>query len=169
MSEPLAEAEPIRIEYLVDAPGAVPALAEWHQAQWGRFNPANTVERRVREFAAHMGRVQVPTTFVALEGDRPVGSASLIDCDLQMRRDLKPWLASVYVVPDRRDRAIGSMLVERVVQEAWAVGFPVIHLFTPDRQSFYLRMGWTELETALVRERPVFIMKLDRPPGESGA
>ena len=100
---------------------------------------------------------------------RPALLASRHPISPTLRLHPKPWLASVYVVPERRGRAIGSMLVERVVEEAWAVGFPVIHLFTPDRQSFYLRMGWTELETALVRERPVFIMKLDRPRLASSA
>src|SRR5690242_15674592 len=86
-------------------------LAQWHFAQWGPFNPANTVECRVERLQGHLDAGSVPQTFVAVDGDQLLGSASLVAADLPSRGDLSPWLASVYVDPPFRNRGIGAALV----------------------------------------------------------
>jgi N-acetylglutamate synthase-like GNAT family acetyltransferase len=130
------------IEYLADFPEATPILAAWHHAEWRDVIPDWPREQVEADLRAHTGRRQIPTTFVAVEGDRFIGSASLLAEDLEGWKQLGPWLASVYVVPQCRRRGIGSRLVTRVVEEARALGIPTLHLWTPDRQDYYLRLGW---------------------------
>jgi len=136
----------IEILPLGERPGCIEQLAQWHFAQWGPFNPTNTVERRIERLQGHLERGRVPQTFVAVDGQRLLGSASLVAADLPSRDDLSPWLASVYVDPPFRNRGVGAALVKRVAQEAQLLGFPTLYLFTPDRAAFYANLGWQIVE-----------------------
>lgn len=151
----------LTITYLADHPQHVPTLAAWHHAQWGHLNPNKTQEIRCDQLLGQLGRGMIPTTFIAVDGPRVLGSASLVEQDMSIRPHLTPWLASVYVDSTCRGQQIGSQLVERVAQEARDLGIGRLYLFTPDRQSFYARLGWQileqveyrgEIETVMVRE-----------------
>lgn len=150
---------------LGQCPHVTRTLAEWHYGKWGWMNPARDVDHRVARFEAHMRTGQVPTTFVALVGGDPVGSASLIESDMDSRPALTPWLASVFVDPDHRRRGIASRLVDRVVAEAATIGIERVYLFTPDQMNLYASLGWTEVEKVEYRgevETIMTIRPLDR-------
>jgi GNAT superfamily N-acetyltransferase len=149
-----------QIAYLADHPECIPALAEWHHAQWSYLSPGDSVERRTAMLHTHLGRKQIPTTFVALEGPTLIGSASLIAHDMDTRMSLSPWLASVYVVPEQRRRGVGTALVARVVQEARALDVETLYLYTPDKEAFYARRGWSVVERVTYRGYQVVVMAL---------
>lgn len=94
---------------------------------------------------------------MAVETDL-VGSASIIDYDMDDRTELTPWLASVFVAPEQRRRGVGGDLVRHVMDRARHAGIATLYLFTPDRQRFYQRLGWHELEQTRYRGYPVTIM-----------
>jgi len=148
------------IEYLADRPEFLPVLAGWHHGEWGRLHPGDTAEKRAERMKAHLGKKQVPTTFVALADGRSVGSASLVDYDMEGREDLTPWLASVYVIPEYRRRGIGSALVERVVEEARTLGIETLYLFTWDQERLYARLGWAVLERTEYKGERIVIMSI---------
>jgi predicted N-acetyltransferase YhbS len=137
----------MRIDYLADHPEFVPVLAAWHHAEWARYYTSWPLEQVTAELRGHTGRCQVPTTVVAVKDGRPLGSASLIAADLDGWERLSPWLASVFVTPDRRGQGIGKRLVERVVEEAARLGFPAVYLWTPGQREYYERLGWDCVET----------------------
>lgn len=145
---------------LRERPQFIEQLARWHFAQWGLMNPTNDVGRRMERLRGHLEPGRVPQTFVAVEGEQVLGSASLVAADLPERSDLSPWLASVYVDSPFRNRGIGGQLVNRVAEEAQSLGFPVIYLFTPDRAAFYARLGWQEVEQNQWNGEPVTVMEL---------
>lgn len=91
-----------RFGYLADHPEAVPLLAAWHHAEWAPIIRDWPLALAEAELASHRGRSEIPTTLLAFEGDRLVGSASLLAEDMPDFPALTPWLASVFVVPDRR-------------------------------------------------------------------
>ena len=147
----------MHIEYLADHPGFIPTLARWHHEQWKHLDPGDSVEKRIAQLQAHLREQQIPTTFVAMslpdgagsERDRAevLGSASLIAHDMDTHPELSPWLASVFVTPEHRGRGIGTALVQRVIQEAAALGVARLYLFTtPDKQGFYTRLGLSLIE-----------------------
>ncbi|OGG45871.1 MAG: hypothetical protein A3F84_17090 [Candidatus Handelsmanbacteria bacterium RIFCSPLOWO2_12_FULL_64_10] len=146
----------MRIEHLADHLEFVQTLAEWHYREWRHLCPGETLDDFVERLRGQAQRGGVPTAFVALEGGRPVGSASLVAHDMQGREDLSPWLASVYVAPPCRRRGIGSALVRRVVQEAGERHIPTIYLYTTGKanENFYVHLGWS------VRERVEYVGKL---------
>lgn len=149
------------IEYLADCPAVLETLAAWHHGEWAAMNPGDTLDKRCARLRAHLQKRAIPTTFVALTGQAPLGSASLVDCDLHSHSSVGPWLASVFVAPAQRHRGLGRQLVRRVVQEAADLGVPRLYLFTPDREQFYAHMGWVVHERTHYLDRPVVIMAIE--------
>ena len=79
---------------------------------------------------------RIPTTYLAFDGDGPLvddllGSVSLIDDDeLDGYRDVRPWLASLYVVPAARGAAWAPPSTRLAVERARALGVdaaPPVH------------------------------------------
>lgn len=148
----------MKLAFLCDHPELTAILAQWHHLEWQALFPDWTEEQCRAELDAHTGRDVLPTTVIALEepGHDPhpsvdlearlLGSASLLLDDLSELRPYSPWLASVFVRPDRRGRGIGRRLVGRIEAIAAGLNIPFLYLFTEDRQSFYLSLGWEVLE-----------------------
>jgi N-acetylglutamate synthase-like GNAT family acetyltransferase len=95
---------------------------------------------------------------VAHEGRIPLGTAALRAEDMATRRDLTPWMASVYVTPAARERGIGTRLVKRIEAEALRLGFHNLYLFTFDKAPYYAKRGWQVLNHTSYREEPVVVM-----------
>jgi GNAT superfamily N-acetyltransferase len=133
----------MRIAYLADHPHLIPQLAVLNFEQWGYLHPGETLAGRTARVEAVCGRGGVPSVVVALDDDGGLcGAAMLIACDMDIRPDLTPWLAGVYVVAACRGRGYGSALVQRIEAEASALGSPRLYLYTPDAMGFYSRLGW---------------------------
>jgi GNAT superfamily N-acetyltransferase len=150
-----------QFHYLADRPEHIAALAAWHFAQWGELNPANDVAARIARLQTHLQRRVVPTTFIACDGEELLGSASLVLSDLDIRPELTPWLASVFVAPAARNRGVGTLLVQRVMSEARDIGLQRLHLFTLDREQFYAGLGWRLLERIIWRGREIAVMAIE--------
>ena len=94
-----------------------------------------------------LGPELIPTTFVAHDGDRFLGTASLIAADFVQRPQYTPWLAAVWVEPDARRRGVGRALVARVCAAAFAGELDRVFLYcTRDKTSFYTGLGWRMVE-----------------------
>lgn len=136
---------PLEIDYLAHHRETIAELAAWHHAEWSHLSPGRSLEARTRGLEDHAAVGSIPTAFVALLDDQLVGSASLVECDLETHPELSPWLAGVYVRSDARGSGIGTSLVMRVMYEARTLGVPCMYLFTHDGAPFYERLGWHEL------------------------
>lgn len=148
----------MQINYLIDELIHLPQISQWHHAQWGHLEEKATLERRRQHLLECSGRETIPTCFVAVEDDQVMGSASIVHNDLSSRPDLSPWLASVYVGETYRNRGVGSALVQRIVAEAQKLRVDKLYLITPDRQSFYTRLGWKSMEDVFYRGEQVTMM-----------
>lgn len=149
----------VRIEHLADHVDAIPTLASWILEEWGHSFADATFQELVSELERRAVPRRIPETFLALEGDRLVGTASIVAQDLPIRPELSPWLAAVYVVPECRNRGIGTMLARRAMLEAETLGLDKLYLFTPDRRDFYGGLGWHVREHTAYRGVRVFIMQ----------
>ena len=87
-----------------------------------------------------------PVALVSFDGEVPTGTVSLVADDLEERPQLSPWLAGLYVEPRYRRRGIGEQLVGAVLNHAKRCGYEHLYLFTPSRQSFFGRLGWSDFE-----------------------
>jgi GNAT superfamily N-acetyltransferase len=149
------------IAYLADYPGHVSTVAGWIYREWGHLSPDCTLEQVEASIRAHMNRDELPLALIALSGATLTGTASLRTHDMSTRTDLSPWLASVYVLPEYRGRGIGSELVRAVEREGKGLRVARLYLYTPDRESFYARLGWSVLERTEYRGQSVVIMAKD--------
>ena len=148
----------LQIDYLDEHLEALPRLAQWHHAEWSGVTPGLSVADRVAGFRARAQRGTIPTGFVALLDGAVAGMACLVECDVDSHRRLTPWLATVLVGPEYRGQGIGSALSNRATNEAIVLGVSTLYLFTFDKQGFYGRLGWSELEAAAYADRPGTIM-----------
>ena len=145
------------VDFLAHHPTAVDTLAEWHHAQWNYLDRGVTLEQRASALRRHRTD-GIPLTVVAFAGETVLGSASLIQHDMDTRMELSPWLASVYVAPEYRRQRVGGALVRRIECEATTLGHKTLYLFTPDMQRFYETLGWIALESTVYRGYPQIVM-----------
>ena len=148
----------MRIQPLCDRRELVAELARYHFKEWGPLRPGETLEQRTARLQAVCGRSGVPSAFVATEGSRLLGSALLIPFDMESRKDLTPWVAGVFVVPEARRRGIGSALVNHVTDQARASGIPAVYLYTDKSENFYARLGWTAIDRCTEKGLSVVVM-----------
>jgi N-acetylglutamate synthase-like GNAT family acetyltransferase len=146
------------IEYLADHPDALATLAEWQHAEWGHIRPGDTVEKRAARLRGWSNRDRIPLTVVALEGNEVLGSASLIEHDMETRMELTPWLAGVFVGEPYRRRGIGAQLVRRIMEEARKLKVPLLYLYTVHSEKFYAGLGWELMERTNYRDQKIVIM-----------
>jgi len=93
-----------------------------------------------RAFGGQAEPGRVLKSWVALEGDEPLGCVHLIDKDDDTLIELHPWLAAMVVVPQRRGQGVGSALVRALLADARAMGFQRVW-FGTDGPGFYERLG----------------------------
>lgn len=147
------------IDYLCDHPHLIEELAELNFKEWGEFRPGDTLEARTERMRAACGKGAIPSVVVAIEDGRLLGGALLIDSDMKIRPQLTPWLAGVYVKAEDRGRGIASQLVNRIVDEAAALGVSQLYLYTDAAQSLYAQLGWEVIEELVYDDLPVTVMK----------
>jgi predicted N-acetyltransferase YhbS len=146
------------IEYLANRPEFLPTLAQWQHREWGYLRPGDSLESRMARLREQCERDRIPLTVVAHDNDEVLGSASLVEHDMDTRMELSPWLAGVFVGPEYRRRGIGAQLVRRIMSEATALKVPLLYLYTVHSAEFYANLGWSLREHAPYREQNVAIM-----------
>jgi N-acetylglutamate synthase-like GNAT family acetyltransferase len=134
-----------QIQSLADNLIHIPALAAWHQIQFGYLNPSATIEQRIEKLTVSAQKGKLPLTVVAICENQLLGSASLLPKTIT-HQHLSPWLSSVYVAPEFRNRGIGSALTQHILREAANIGMDEIYLFTPNAESLYASLGWKTIE-----------------------
>jgi N-acetylglutamate synthase-like GNAT family acetyltransferase len=144
--------------YLADHPQFLPTVAAWHHSEWGYIRPGDTVEARQKRLEAECGHREIPTTIIALEKGKLLGSVSLLDEDMDTHKELTPWLASLFVAVEKRGQGIGAALVRRLIEEARELEVKRLYLYTPDQEKFYTRLDWSLLERTNYAGKPAVIM-----------
>ena len=152
----------IKIDLLKNYPNDTPALANiWHEVLGKIWVPDVPVERVITRFADHLKIHALPITFVALDGDLPVGMCSLREND-GIRPDFTPWLGSLVVDPKYQKQGIGKMLADTTVLKAKELGFEKLYLFAldPAIPAYYQRLGWEKIGMDEFKSHPVTVMEV---------
>jgi GNAT superfamily N-acetyltransferase len=145
---------------IAERPDLAPVVAGWLLGAFGHADspPLDIATARV---AARISPVGPEQCFVLLHGGVPLGTATLQHHDLDLRPDLTPWLAGVYIEPAFRGRGFAAALVGRVVEAARAASVITLWLYTRSAEGLYRRLGWLASETLQRHGRPVTVMRLD--------
>lgn len=89
----------------------------------------------------------LPLAFVAHDDSGYLGSAFLIECDLEERQQYQPWVAAVWVEETARRRGIGRALVAEAARAAASLGYETSYICCHgELEGFYISSGWTLLE-----------------------
>lgn len=149
----------VSFSYLADCPDLIILLATWFHREWGQRNPALTIDFIERNLEERLNRDRLPLTFVAFQGAKPVGSASLKILEMEIYPQYLHWLSAVYVLPAYRNQRIGTQIIQLSILEAKRLGVSELYLYTHDRETFYARFGWQPLERVFYHGREVVVMK----------
>ena len=136
----------LRIDYLANHPEHIITLAQWQQQQWHDISPQLNTEKRIAFMSTHTNKAHVPVTVIALNNHHLMGSASLIEDDMEDRPQYTPWVASVYTAPAYRKQGAATALLSELIQQASSLKLAQIYLFTPDQTDFYKQRGWQVIE-----------------------
>jgi len=132
----------MEIKCLADCPNTIPTLGSWFHKEWGYLHPGRTLLQVQAELEGSLNRDKIPFTFVMQNDSVPVATASVVECDMETRREYSPWLASVYVHESERKKGLGKEVVAEAMKRAYGLGYREIYLFTPSQEKWYRKMGY---------------------------
>ena len=148
----------MKIAFLGEHLDVLPELARLQFDEWRHFSPDKTLEDRVCKLQELAASRELPFMVVAIEGNRLVGSAALVYEDLTTRKELSPWLASVFVKPEFRRKGVATTLVRHIEKSAEERGIRKLYLFTEHARGLYARLGWHDMEECEYQGVNVVIM-----------
>ncbi len=131
---------------LADKKEFIMELAELHHTEWKHLSPSLTLEARAQAIADAAGREGIPSIFIATSGCQVIGSAALVQNDMDTKPDLSPWLAAVYVKERFRHQGIATELIARCEDEAARVNVDTWYLYTEFSAKLYEKLGWNHME-----------------------
>jgi predicted N-acetyltransferase YhbS len=156
----------MRVQYLVDRPSEdITQVAGWFMEQWGH----DSVELWLPLLGGLMGHKALPTTFVAVDNGKLVGTASLVATGASGLPQFSPWLASVLVPSGHQGRGVCAALLRRVEAEARALGFPRLYFQTTGAVEPYERLGWRWIGSTISGSEPTKVLALELASVEQAA
>jgi GNAT superfamily N-acetyltransferase len=101
------------ITLLKKHPDYASILAFWAYREWYKTRSI-PFEIIIKSYKERVNAERIPMTWIAIEDDIPAGMVSLKENDLWSKKNLNPWLASLFVLPEYRNRGIGYLLIKQV-------------------------------------------------------
>jgi GNAT superfamily N-acetyltransferase len=134
------EKENMIIKNLLDCPECLEIVCGWIYEEF-----SDKTEFKYQEIKAYFKKTyydKAPIALVALKNKKCVGTVSLFEGDLDTRRDLKPWLAALYVDPIYRGQGVGEDLVNSIKDKAVELGYKTLFLRTEHTGDYYRKRNW---------------------------
>jgi predicted N-acetyltransferase YhbS len=130
------------IETFIVKPGTpeLTACARWRAEAFPVLDADFEQEKRSLEAFASDQAHQI--ALIAKQGQVPVGTCLLVPTEIEPNHAVSPWLAGLFVVPERRRQGAGGVLVRAIETQARARGFRELFLYTGNAVGFYERLGW---------------------------
>ncbi len=145
------------IRPLTEAPEALPSCITWCAREWG-IVAGYSRQDWAKEFS-RIAKDPVDEAFVAFDGARPVGMVWTVEREgVESHPDLTPWLSSLVVDPDYRDRGVGAALIAWAEDHFERGGDDSLYCLT-ETPAFYCLHGWEVFDTTQLGRRNVFIMQ----------
>ena len=138
----------VTVGLLADSPASMQAVADMRWLEWGHAPESEDPAWWLAITAGEAGRDHLPVTFVAHDADgRVLGAVGLDRYDLDERHENTPWVTGLIVRRDHRGAGVGRSLMQHLERWAAEQEVAVAWVGTDLAEAFYLRCGWTFLET----------------------
>ena len=159
----------IVIDYLANCPELAGELARLSWKEWQDVyqQREQTFEDSLKNYRERMNTDRLPLTLVAVRAGLAVncrelvGMVSLKFHDMDTRPDLDPWLGGLLVLPEWRNRGVGTMLMHRATGEARRLDVPRLYLWTHSAEGLYHKLGWQVVERTNYFGKEAVVMKID--------
>jgi GNAT superfamily N-acetyltransferase len=153
----------IAIEYLANCPEFVGELARLSWKEWQEVyaQRKQTLVHLLKNYRGRMNTDRLPLTLVALHSGKLVGMVSLKFHDMDTRPDLDPWLGGLLVLPEWRNRGVGTMLMLRATEQARRLNVPRLYLWTHSAEKLYHKLGWRVVERTNYFGKEAVVMQID--------
>lgn len=129
----------MRVEWLADHVELIPVLTDWFRREWPEASVEHDPAARLEQFCS---RDRIPLSVVAMDGPRPIGTASLLTESVSSHKHLSPWVAGLYVVPEARGRGVATRLIAALSDIAKSLDIGTIYIGIGSAQAHYERLGW---------------------------
>ena len=98
-------------------------------------------------FEENLTAETTPVALIAHDGAEFLGTASLIDSDMEARPQYTPWVAALWVDEKQRSFGIGSALIKAAIEKAREQGFAEVYLCAEaDKHDYYAARDWVLIE-----------------------
>jgi GNAT superfamily N-acetyltransferase len=153
----------IAIDYLANCPEFIGEVARLTWEEWQEIyeQRQQTLEHSLKNYRERMNTNRLPLTLVALHAGELVGMVSLKFHDMDTRPDLDPWLGGLLVLPEWRNRGVGTMLMRRATEEARRLNVPRLYLWTHSAERLYHKLGWQVVERSKYFGKEAVVMQID--------
>ena len=155
-------------------PGSIIELANiWCEVLGKIWAPDITPDAIITRLTESVNAHELPITFVALDGDVPVGMCSLRKKDIGIRPDViystlsaedlakVVWLNALVVDTKYQKQGIAKMLIDVTVKCAKDLSFEKLYLLAvdPTIPNYYIRLGWKKIGMDEFKSHPATIME----------
>jgi GNAT superfamily N-acetyltransferase len=153
----------IAIDYLANSPELIDEMARLSWKEWQEIyqQREQTLDHSVKNYRDRMNTDRLPLTLVALHRGELVGMVSLKFHDMDTRPDLDPWLGGLLVLPEWRNRGVGTMLMHRATEEARRLNVRRLYLWTHSAEKLYDKLGWQVVERTNYFGKEAAVMQID--------
>lgn len=132
----------MEIKRLAEAPEFMDTVIEWLNHEFGTKESKKFYEGII---VHSVTEAKLPTTFVAVEEGKLLGTVGIWKADLLSRQDLFPWMSALVVNPKDRNKGIGQALQTYAVEYCRKKGYKELYLYT-DLEGYYEKSGWIPFE-----------------------
>ena len=140
--------EQVEIINLLDDKKYLEEVSEWIWNEWSKKNNAKK-EDVINRSEHSLGYDKIPQMYIAKYNNEVIGVVSIWRNDLITRQDLYPWMSTLIVKPEYRNKGVGKKLQEKCIEECKRLKYDNLYLIT-DHDNYYEKTGWKFLEIAPV-------------------
>lgn len=138
-------------------------ITKWNYEWWGESLNCNY--EKVKCFLKYsMQKDRIPQTYGLFLDDEIIGMCQFLYEDLDVRPDIYPWLANVYIDEKYRNKGYGRILIENATKVAHdVIKFNELFLYTK-HIGLYEKFGWKyigDIDTFKDESRIERLYKLD--------
>ncbi len=119
-------------------------ISKWLYEWWGKDE--GYLYEEVECYVKHaINKDSLPMTFGLFIDNKIIGLYHLIYNDLDIRVDIYPMVADIYILKEYRGKGYGKILINDIVKRIKSLNFPQFYLYT-SHHNLYEKFGFEFVE-----------------------